>query len=240
LRRYSSVQRFADDLRRHLERRPISARRDRLEYRAAKFVTRNKTGIVSAAAGVMVTVAAVAVALLISREPGVTIASMPRIRSVAVLPLDNLSGDPEQEYLSAGMTEALISDLAKVRALRVISRASVMRYKDTHKSLPEIARELNVDVVIEGAVLQSGGRIRITADLVEAATERHLWHHEYERDAGDVLALQSEVARTVARKIAVAVGPREDRHLAETRAVDPEAHRTSTAVTRLCLPPVSA
>jgi len=224
-RRYGSVVQFADDLRRHLEERPVLARRDTLGYRAAKFVTRNKTGVVSAVASVMVTVAAVAVAPLISRGQGVSTASMPRIRSVAVLPLDNLSGDPEQEYFSTGMTEALISDLAKIRALRVISRTSVMRYKDTQKPLPEIARELHVDAVIEGAVLQSGQRIRITAQLIDAATERHLWNDTYERDVRDVLTLQSEVARAVAREIEVTVTPQDDMRLAKTRRVNPEAHR---------------
>ena len=123
------------------------------------------------------------------------------------------------------MTEALISDLAKIRSLRVISRTSVMRYEDTRKSLPEIARELHVDAVIEGAVLQSGQRIRITAQLIEAATERHLWNKSYERDVRDVLALQSEVARAVAREIEVTVTPQEDTRLAKTRRVDPEAHQ---------------
>jgi TolB-like protein/tetratricopeptide (TPR) repeat protein len=216
---------FADDLRWHLEGRPVLARRDSLGYRTAKFVTRNKAAVVSAVVGVMVSVAAVAVAPRISRNEGLSIASMPRIRSLAVLPLDNLSGDPEQEYFSDGMTEALISDLARIRALRVISRTSVMRYKDTQKSLPEIARELNVDAVIEGAVLQSGQRIRITAQLIEAATGRHLWNESYERDVRDVLALQSEVARAVAREIAVTVTPREDTRLANTHPVDPEAHQ---------------
>jgi eukaryotic-like serine/threonine-protein kinase len=224
-RRYGSVAQFADDLRGHLEGRPVLARRDSLGYQTAKFVTRNKTAVVSAVAGVMVTVAAVAVAPLMSRDQGLSTASMPRIRSLAVLPLDNLSGDPEQEYFSAGMTEALISDLAKIRALRVISRTSVMRYSGTQKSLPEIARELNVDAVIEGTVLQSGQRIRITAQLVEAATERHLWNDSYERDLRDVLALQSEVARAVAREIEVTVTPQEGTRLANTRRVDPEAHQ---------------
>jgi serine/threonine protein kinase/Tfp pilus assembly protein PilF len=224
-RRYASVAQFADDLRSHLEGRPVLARGDSLGYRTAKFVTRNKAAVGGAVAGVMVTVAAVGVASLISRDQALSTAGMPRIRSLAVLPLDNLSGDPEQEYFSSGMTEALISDLARIRALRVISRTSVMRYKNTHTPLPEIARELNVDAVIEGAVVQSGERIRITATLIEAATERHLWNESYERDVRDVLALQSEVARAVARQIEVTLTPQEDTRLAKTRRVDPEAHQ---------------
>ena len=223
-RRYGSVAQFADDLRRHVEGRPVLARPDSLRYRTRKFVTRNKAAVVSAVSAV-VAVTAVAVALLISRDTGVSTAGMPHIRSLAVLPLDNLSGDPEQEYFSDGLTEALISDLAKVRALRVISRTSVMRYKDTQKPLPEIARELQVDAVIEGAVLQSGQRIRITVQLIEAATERHLWNDTYERDARDVLTLQSEVARAVAREVQVTVTPQEETRLAKARRIDPEAHQ---------------
>jgi serine/threonine protein kinase/TolB-like protein/tetratricopeptide (TPR) repeat protein len=224
-RRYGSVAEFAEDVRRHLERRPVLARGNGLAYRAGRFVTRNKTAVVSAVAGVMAAVAAIAVAPLISRDRGPTTASMPRIRSVAVLPLDNLSADPDQEYLSAGMTEALISDLATIRSLRVISRTSVMRYEHTQKSLPDIARELNVDAILEGAVRQSAGRIRITAQLIEPATQRRLWNDTYERDAVDVLALQSEVARAVTRGIAVAITPQEETRLASTRPVDAEAHR---------------
>jgi len=224
-RRYGSVAQFAEDVRRHLEGRPVLARGNGLVYRGGRFVSRNKTAVVSAVAGVTATIAAVAVSPLISPDQRLSGASMPRIASLAVLPLDNLSADPEQEYLSAGMTEALSSDLARIRALRVISGTSVMRYKDTQKSPSEIARELNVDAIIKGAVLQSGRRIRITAQLTDAATQRQLWNDSYERDAGDVLALQSEVARAVTRGIAVAVTPQEDTRLGNTRLVDPETHR---------------
>jgi len=148
-----------------------------------------------------------------------------RIRSLAVLPLANLSRDPEQEFFTEGMTEALISDLGKIRALRVISRTSAMRYRGTSKSVPEIARELDVDAVVEGSVLRSGDRVRITAQLVQAATDRHLWSESYERGLKDVLALQSEVARAIAREIQVAVSPQERARLAKSHPVDPEAHR---------------
>jgi eukaryotic-like serine/threonine-protein kinase len=122
-------------------------------------------------------------------------ANTTQIHSIAVLPLENLSGDPAQEYFADGMTESLISNLARIRALKVISRTSAMRYKGSPKSLPEIARELNVDAVIEGSVQRSGGRVRVTAQLIHAATEAHLWVRDYERDLTDVLKLQSEVAR---------------------------------------------
>ena len=146
------------------------------------------------------------------------------IRSIAVLPLENLSGDPSQDYFADGMTETLITDLGKIGELRVISRTSAMHYKGTHKTLPEIARELNVDAVVEGAVLRSGDRVRITAQLVQAASERHLWAESYDRDLRDVLALQDEVARNIANEIKIKLTPQEQARLASGRPVDPEAH----------------
>ncbi len=146
-----------------------------------------------------------------------------RIRVLAVLPLENLSGDPEQDYFTDGMTEALIADLAKIGALRVISRTSVMQYKGARKPLPEIARELNVDAVVEGSVLRVGERARITAQLIEATTDQHLWAESYERDLHDVLTLQREVARAIAQEIKITLTPREKAHLASARAVHPEA-----------------
>jgi TolB-like protein/Flp pilus assembly protein TadD len=146
------------------------------------------------------------------------------IDSIAVLPLANLSGDPEQEYFADGMTEALIANLGKIGALRVISRQSVMRYKGSDKPLPEIARELNVDAVVEGTVVRSGDKVRITAQLIEAATDRHLWVESYERDLRDVLALQSEVARAIAREIEVELTSQEQVRLVSARPVDPEAY----------------
>jgi TolB-like protein/DNA-binding winged helix-turn-helix (wHTH) protein/Flp pilus assembly protein TadD len=124
-------------------------------------------------------------------------------RSIAVLPLENLSHDPQQEYFADGLTEALITDLGKISALRVISRTSVIRYKGAKKPVPEIARELGVDTLLEGAVLRSGDRVRITAQLIDAATDRHLWSESYERDLRDVIASQAEVARAVALQIRV-------------------------------------
>ncbi len=149
----------------------------------------------------------------------------PEIRSLAVLPLVNLSGDPAQEYFADGMTEALISNLAQIRAFsRVISRTSVMRYKGSGKSLPEIAQELNVDAVIEGTVTRSGGRVRVTAKLIPAATDSPVWARDYERDLGDVLKLQSDVARAVADEIRIHVTPEERARLAAARHIDPQAH----------------
>ncbi len=146
------------------------------------------------------------------------------IGSLAVLPLENVSRDPEQEYFVDGMTEALISDLAKIGGLKVISRTSVMRYKATTKSLPEIARELNVGAVVEGSVLRVGDRVRITAQLIQAATDQHLWAESYDRDLRDVLRLHSELARTIAQEIKVTLTPQEEARLAATRTVNPAAH----------------
>ncbi len=148
----------------------------------------------------------------------------PRVESLAVLPLENLSHDAEQDYFADGMTEELITDLAKISALRVISRTSTMRYKGTKKPLTEIAQELNVKAVVEGTVLRSGGRVRITAQLIHAATDRHLWAESYEGDLRDVLALQSQVARAIANEIRVKVAPGEQARLSTARPVNPEAH----------------
>src|SRR6202030_2538463 len=116
------------------------------------------------------------------------------IRSLAVLPLENLSADASQSYFADGMTDELITDLAQISALRVISRTSVMVYKGARKPLPQIARELNVDAVVEGTVLRSGDQVRITAQLIEATTDKHLWSHSYEGELRDTLALQNRVA----------------------------------------------
>src|ERR1051326_932115 len=131
------------------------------------------------------------------------------IRSIAVLPWDSLSGDASQDYFADGMTDELITELGQITSLRVISRTSVMRYKHAHESLPQIARELKVDAIVEGTILRSGDRVRITAQLIEASADRHLWAENYEGDLRDTLALQNKVARTVAEKIRIELTPRE-------------------------------
>ncbi|HEV8075621.1 MAG TPA: tetratricopeptide repeat protein [Candidatus Acidoferrum sp.] len=146
------------------------------------------------------------------------------IQSIAVLPLVNLSNDVNQDYFADGMTEALTTDLGKISALRVISRTSVMQYKGTKKPLPEIARELQVDALVEGTVLRSGNHMRITANLVQASPERHLWAESYENEVGDILNVQTQVAQTVAREIQVKLTPAEQKLLSNTRPVNPEAH----------------
>jgi eukaryotic-like serine/threonine-protein kinase len=149
-----------------------------------------------------------------------------RVRSLAVLPLENLSAQPEDEFFTDGMTDALITTLAQIRALRVISRTSVMRYKGARKSLPEIARELSVDAVVEGTVLRSEGRVRIATQLIHAATDTHLWARQYETDLRDVLTLQSQVARAIADEIRIQLSPHERSRLAVGRPVNPGAYET--------------
>lgn len=148
-----------------------------------------------------------------------------QIDSIAVLPLKNLSDDREQDYFADGMTEALITNLGNVSALRVISRTSVMRYKETKKPLPEIARELQVDALVEGTVARSGDRLRITANLIQASPERHVWAATYERDLREVLTLQNEVARSIAQQIEVKVTPEERARLSASHPVDAEAYK---------------
>ena len=149
----------------------------------------------------------------------------PQMRSLAVLPLENLSRDPDEEYFADSMTEAILTDLAKINALRVVSRTSVMRYKRTQKPLPEIAKELNVDAIVEGSVQRAGNRVRITAQLIHAATDQHLWAEAYERDLRDVLVLQDEVARNIAQQVRVKLTPEENIRLSSGRPVDPEAYQ---------------
>lgn len=149
-----------------------------------------------------------------------------RIHSLAVLPLESLSNDTSQDYFADGMTDELISDLGQISALRVISRTSAMTYKHAQKPLPEIARELNVDAVVEGTVLRSGDRVRITAQLIDGATDKHLWSQSYEGDLRNTLALQSEVARAIAAQIQIKLNPQEQAELKNARTVNPQAYES--------------
>lgn len=148
----------------------------------------------------------------------------PAIRSLAVLPLANLSGDPEQEYFADGMTDALISELGKVPSVRIISHQSVMQYKGSKKTLSQIAQELRVDAVVEGSVLREGDRVRISAQLIGSAPERHLWAKSYERGMRNILALQGDVSQTIAKEIDVRLAPEEKQRLANVRPINPEAY----------------
>jgi TolB-like protein/DNA-binding winged helix-turn-helix (wHTH) protein/Flp pilus assembly protein TadD len=148
------------------------------------------------------------------------------IHSLAVLPLESLSNDASQDYFADGMTDELISDLGQLSALRVISRTSVMGYKHAHKPLPQIARELNVDAIVEGTVLRSGDRVRITAQLIDATADKHLWSQSYEGELKDTLALQNQVARAIADQIRIKLNPQEQAALKIARVVNPEAYES--------------
>ena len=148
------------------------------------------------------------------------------VRSIAVLPLANLSGDPEQEFFADGMTEALITDLSRIGALMVISRTSTMQFKESELTLPEIARRLGVDAIVAGSVQLEADQVRITARLVDAATDSAMWADTFQREIRGVLALQSEVARSIANAIAIEVSPQEESRFSDAREVDPETYRS--------------
>jgi TolB-like protein/Tfp pilus assembly protein PilF len=148
------------------------------------------------------------------------------IKSLAVLPLKNLSGDPAQDYLADGMTEALIGRLAGIHSLRVVSRTSVMRFKNPQSSVPEIAKTLGVDAIVEGSVLREGNRIRVTAQLIRGATDAHIWSETYDREMRDALALESELAQTITEKVSVTVTGDEQKRIATMRPVEPEVYES--------------
>jgi TolB-like protein/DNA-binding winged helix-turn-helix (wHTH) protein len=194
----------------------------------AKPGSRLRTGPRVAALGALVVMAMAAVLVGLNvrgwRDRPFLRSPKAQIQALAVLPLTNLSGDPEQEYFADGMTEALITELGKISNPRVISRQSVMQYKSSKKSLQQIAEELKVDAVLEGAVERSGDRVRVTMHLSQAVPERQLWAQEYNRSLRDTLTLQGEIARAVTDEIQVKLTPEERTRLASSRPVDPEAH----------------
>jgi TolB-like protein/DNA-binding winged helix-turn-helix (wHTH) protein/Tfp pilus assembly protein PilF len=177
-------------------------------------------------------IAAVAVTLLLAFQRGLLrrrwsgAASAPRIQSLAVLPLENLSGDPSQDYFADGMTDALITSLGQISSLRVISRTSVMQYRGVHKPLPQIARELNVDAVVEGTVVRSSGQVRIGAQLIQASTDKHLWSQSYQRDLKDVLGVQHEIASAIAKQIRMTLTPVEQIRAGIGQPVNLEAYES--------------
>jgi TolB-like protein/Tfp pilus assembly protein PilF len=175
--------------------------------------------------GGVVLVGLLAGAYLTTRSRAVN-ATRPKIRSLAVLPLKNLSGDPSQEYLADGMTEELIGRLAAIHDLRVISRTSVMGFRDTKLSVPEIGKTLGVDAFVEGSVIREGNRIRVHAQLIRAASDEHFWSEEYDRELEDMLALQSEVAQAIAEKVKVSITGQERARLIAARPVAPEVYES--------------
>lgn len=167
-----------------------------------------------------------AVAYLATQRNRTTGAMQPRIRSLAVLPLKNLSGDPGQDYVADGLTEAVIGRLSQIRDLRVVSRTSVMSFKETKLTVPKIAEELQVDAIVEGSVVRDGGRIRVYAQLIRGTTDTHLWSESYDRQFEDVLALEGDVAQTIATKVQVSLTGEEQKRLAASRPVAPEVYES--------------
>ena len=211
-RRYSSAREIAVDLRR-LEGGSVDDSRSRM---GGPRMSRRTV------ATVVATAALVGALLYFGSRPRSP--STDPIDSLAVLPLRDLSPKREGDYLADGMTEALISGLAQIRSLKVISRTSAMQYKNTQKSLPQIGRELGVDAVIEGSVAHYADQIRVSAQLIDARTDRHLWAQTYDRDLRDVLRLQDEIARTIADAVRVELLPAEQARLGRARQIDPRAH----------------
>ena len=214
-RRYQAATELAADLQRLLGGLTVQAEQARVQARRVRTLS------------IAVPVAVVAVlALLTALNVGdvrTRLFAPAPIRSIAVLPLANLSGDASQEYFADGMTEALINDLGQVGSLRIISRTSVMQYKQTKKGLKEIARELDVDAVVEGSVARSGERVRISTQLVNARKDRQLWAQSYERELRDVLVMQGEIARAIVAEVRAKVTPEQATRLASAQQVDPEA-----------------
>jgi serine/threonine protein kinase/tetratricopeptide (TPR) repeat protein len=229
-RRYRSVEELGRDIDRHLRHMPVKARRSTLIYRTSKLIQRHK---IQAGAAVAFTLVLAAAAWLtfwtlgfrdrIDRVNRIGTSPAPRIESIAVIPLANLSGDPAQEYFSDGMTDALITNLAQIGTLKVISRTSSMQYKQTNKSLPEVARELNVDGIIEGTVQRSGDRVLISTQLIHGPSDTNLWANSYERNVSDVFMLERELAGDIARQVQARLTAEKRAELAQRRTANPAA-----------------
>jgi TolB-like protein/DNA-binding winged helix-turn-helix (wHTH) protein/Flp pilus assembly protein TadD len=186
-----------------------------------KAFTRRRWGVLLAGVAGLAIFSAV---LALYRARSATGAKQPPIKSIAVLPLTNLSGDPTQDYLADGMTEALIGRLSEIHNLRVVSRTSATRFKDTHLSVSEIAKTLHVDAIVEGSVIRDGSRIRVQAQLIRATTDEHFWSEAYDRELRDVLSLQSDVAQSIAQRVEVTVTGEEHARISSAPTVDPEAY----------------
>jgi len=190
-----------------------------------RFVFRQGSQWIAAGLAIALGVVVTAVSLKWRAHPTVS-QNAPPITSLAVLPLKNLSGDPAQEYLADGMTEAVIGRLSMIHGLRVISRTSVMQFKVTQFSVPEIARTLQVDAIVEGSVIREGSRVRVNAQLIRGATDEHFWSETYDRELGDALTLESDVAQSISRKVEVTVTGEDHARLVAARPVAPEAYET--------------
>jgi TolB-like protein len=194
---------------------PLAARASRPHARWATWIL--------AAAGCATILVAISVAGGYGWHRWSPAAASHPIRTLAILPLSNLSEDPKQDYFADGMTEQLIADVGQISSLRVISRTSAMTYKGTHKTLPEIARELHVDGIVEGSVDREGNRVRITAQLIDSRTDQHIWAHSYDRDMTSALELQGDIAGDIADQIRIQLTPAERAHFNRIQRVDPKA-----------------
>jgi serine/threonine-protein kinase len=215
-RRYASAQDFSEDLDRYLKDLPVKARKESLIYRGSKYLKRNRS--------LIGTIAAVAFAFAafiqgLSRFAGTNAA----VRTIAVLPLESLSHDPEQEPFTVGMTDALIADLGKIGSLRVTARDSVMPYKDIRKSPPNIAHDLNVSALVAGSVRRTGDRVQLKLQLKIGAMDHDVWTQSYDRDVRDLPALQSDAARAIAQEVRIRLTPQEEARIASTRPVNQQA-----------------
>jgi TolB-like protein/DNA-binding winged helix-turn-helix (wHTH) protein/Tfp pilus assembly protein PilF len=190
----------------------------------SKLVDRRSSKSLAMLASPILALLVIGLAIWLARTGTHSASAAPRLNSIAVLPLQNLSGDPSEEFFVDGMTDQLITDLAKLGSLRVISRTSVMQYKGTRKGLPEIARELNVDAIVEGSVVRSGPRVRVTAQLIKAPTDQHLWADSYDGDRGDILKLQGEVADAIAEQVRAHLTPARQALSRRSHAVNPTAY----------------
>jgi serine/threonine protein kinase/TolB-like protein/Tfp pilus assembly protein PilF len=208
-RRYTSAAQFSEDLQRFLQDLPVQARRESWLYRCRKFLKRNRVASLAAAASALVVLSLVTGLQRFGQSRG----SVGVVRSIAVLPLEDSARDPQQDALVEGMTDALIGNLGKIGILRVISRDSVMRYKDVHQPPGQTARELKASALVEGSVQRIGERVRATYRLTGGPKSQLLWTETYERDFQDVLAMQSDVARAIAREIQVRLTPQEEARL---------------------------
>ena len=218
-RRYTSAAQFSEDVDRFLQDLPVQARKESLPYRGRKFLKRNRAPTLAAALSAVVVLGVVA---------GLGWRGGPNgdagYRSIAVLPLENLSGDREQEYFADGVTDALISELARIRGVRVISRTSAMTYKGSRRPLPQIARALGVQTIAEGSVLRAGSRVRISMSLVDALKDRPVWSSSYEGELQDVLALQERVADAIAREIDATLTARDGAQMSRSRRINLDAY----------------
>lgn len=222
-RRYQSAKELVVDLRRVAVPSSSAAAAVPVASAAPAWKKRFASAAIAIAAALALAITLMALNVRGLRDRLIGRPRSPQIRSIAVLPLANVSGDPREDYFADGVTDALITELAQIGQLRVISRTSIMTYKDAKKPLPQIARELKVDAVVDGSVQRSGDKVRINAELIQASADRQLWAKSYERDLRDILALQSAVAKAIADEVQIKLTPQEQARLAKSRPVDPEA-----------------